>query len=180
MPTLLAFVAGGLALVALALAFYQVAQKLGELESAARRVSDQAPPETGRRPSGGRPMLSALYQEAPPSPLDSVNRLPGGRWLVAASVLALASLLIAFTTRSGGSAPKPVAPDTTVAMLTRRVDSLAAGIVVLRDSIRVLAVERPAARTAVPAPATRIARRSPAKVDGLVPPAPVPPFGTAP
>ncbi len=182
MLTLVAFLAGGLAVLALAVGISQVARKLGELEGAARQAPDAPGPTPSRRASGGRPMLSALYQESAPTPLESVSRLPGGRWLMGASVLAVAAMLIAATERHEGRIPPAALPDTTVVALARRVDSLAAGITVLRDSIRVLTVDRTSPRSTAPAPAAtaKIARRSSPRVDEIVPAAPVSPFSAAP
>lgn len=127
-------------------------------------------------------MLLALYQEAAPSPLESVSRLPGGRWLMGASVLAVAAMLIAATERHDVRTPPAALPDTTIAALARRLDSLAAGITVLRDSVRVLTVDRPSPRSVTPSPAatTKIARRSAPRADGIIPAAPVSPFSAAP
>lgn len=169
----------GLACLALALGLWQVSRKLKELEAAAQRQSEPPAPAPTGRASGSRPMLSALYTKEEPSGLESVSGLPGGRWVVAAAALALAAVLLSAMTRATAAPPAPASPDSTVTVLRQRVDSLAMGLGVLRDSIRVLSTVGPQAKPA-PAPTTRIARRPAAPATGLIPSAPPPPVGSTP
>jgi hypothetical protein len=174
MAAFLSGLTAGVATLALAGGLWRIAARLQALEDRHGPKPASSEPSSSRV-SGAKPLLSALYREPPPSLLSGLGSLPGARWVGAALLLALIALVLPLRTPEG---PRPVAtlPDSGVAHLHQRLDSLALIVTQLRDSLRLAAAPRPSG--AQPAP-TRLARQPTARVATVLPAAPPPPPGSA-
>jgi len=164
--TVLAILAVGAAAVQLASAVAEMQRRLERLET--------PPSARGRaRSTTGQAMFSALYPEQD-SATAALRALPGSSWLGIAAVLMVALVATSALTERRPKAPS-VQPESTLVRLQGRVDSIAATLTVLRDSLRRVEPAHAAVSERTADLATGTVRRPAVRSATVLPAAPRPP-----